>query len=37
VIAGRRVGALLDKKLDLVGGLLLIAVGSKVLYEHLRT
>lgn len=36
LIAGRRFGALLGKKLDLVGGLLLIAVGSKVLYEHLR-
>jgi putative Mn2+ efflux pump MntP len=35
LFAGRRFGAMLGKKLDVVGGLLLIAVGSKVLYEHL--
>ncbi|MFT3709756.1 MAG: manganese efflux pump MntP family protein [Archangium sp.] len=35
VFAGRRFGALLGKKLDVAGGLLLIAVGSKVLFEHL--
>ncbi|MGV3620253.1 MAG: manganese efflux pump MntP family protein [Archangium sp.] len=32
---GRRFGAHLGKKLDVAGGLLLIAVGSKVLVEHL--
>lgn len=34
--AGRRFGALLGKRLDLVGGLVLIALGTKILIEHLR-
>lgn len=35
LMLGRRFGAHLGKKLDVAGGLLLIAVGSKVLVEHL--
>lgn len=34
--AGRRFGALLGKRLDAVGGLVLIALGTKILVEHLR-
>lgn len=33
---GRRFGALLGKRLDAAGGLLLIALGTKILIEHLR-
>ena len=34
--AGRRFGALLGKRLDAVGGLVLIGLGTKILIEHLR-
>ena len=34
--AGRRFGALLGPRLDVVGGLVLIALGVKILVEHLR-
>lgn len=33
--AGRRFGALLGRRLDLVGGLVLIGLGTKILIEHL--
>ena len=33
---GRRLGAKLGKRLDAVGGLALIAMGTKILVEHLR-
>lgn len=33
--AGRRFGALLGKRLDAVGGLVLIGLGTKILVEHL--
>jgi manganese efflux pump family protein len=33
--AGRRFGAQLGKRVDLLGGLLLIAIGLKILLEHL--
>ncbi|MBX3184581.1 MAG: manganese efflux pump [Polyangiaceae bacterium] len=33
--AGRRFGALLGKRLDIAGGLALIALGTKILVEHL--
>ena len=33
---GRRFGALLGKRLDMVGGLLLIGLGAKILVEHLH-
>lgn len=33
---GRRFGALLGKRLDVVGGLVLIGLGTKILVEHLR-
>ncbi len=36
LVAGRRFGALLGKRLDVAGGLVLIALGSKILIEHLR-
>ncbi|MFZ5896692.1 MAG: manganese efflux pump MntP family protein [Myxococcota bacterium] len=36
LFAGRRFGALLGKRLDVVGGLVLIALGTKILVEHLR-
>ncbi|RYG64431.1 manganese efflux pump MntP family protein [bacterium] len=32
---GRRFGALLGKRLDVFGGLVLIGLGAKVLYDHL--
>jgi manganese efflux pump family protein len=35
--AGRRFGALLGKRLDLVGGLVLIGLGTKILVEHFRS
>lgn len=34
--AGRRFGALLGRRLELVGGLALIGLGFKILVEHLR-
>lgn len=34
--AGRRFGALLGKRLDVVGGLVLIGLGVKILIEHLH-
>lgn len=33
---GRRFGALLGKRLDVFGGLMLIALGTKILVEHLQ-
>jgi manganese efflux pump family protein len=36
LLAGRRFGALLGKRLDMFGGLVLIALGTKILIEHLR-
>lgn len=33
---GRKFGALLGKRLDVLGGLLLIGMGAKILFEHLR-
>ena len=35
VLVGRRFGSLLGKRLDIVGGLVLIGLGSKILIEHL--
>lgn len=35
LFAGRRFGALLGKKLDVAGGVVLIALGVKILLEHL--
>lgn len=34
--AGRRFGAALGKRLDVVGGLVLIGLGAKILVDHLR-
>jgi putative Mn2+ efflux pump MntP len=34
--AGRRFGAMLGKRLDLAGGIVLIGLGVKILVEHLR-
>jgi putative Mn2+ efflux pump MntP len=36
LFAGRRFGALLGKRLDAAGGLVLIGLGLKILVEHLR-
>jgi putative Mn2+ efflux pump MntP len=36
LLAGRRFGRLLGKRLDLAGGLVLIGLGTKILVEHLR-
>ena len=36
LFAGRHFGALLGKRLDALGGLVLIALGTKILIEHLR-
>jgi putative Mn2+ efflux pump MntP len=36
LFAGRRFGALLGKRLDVAGGLVLIGLGIKILVEHLR-
>ena len=36
LFAGRKFGALLGKRLDVIGGLVLIALGTKILVEHLR-
>lgn len=35
LFAGRRLGALLGKRLDVIGGLVLIGMGTKILIEHL--
>lgn len=35
LLVGRRFGALLGKRLDVAGGLMLIALGVKILLEHL--
>ena len=35
LFAGRRFGAMLGRRLDLVGGLVLIGLGTKILIEHL--
>jgi manganese efflux pump family protein len=35
LFAGRRFGALLGKRLDVAGGLILIGLGTKILVEHL--
>lgn len=37
LLAGRRFGSVLGKEADLLGGLVLIGLGSKILIEHLRT
>lgn len=36
VLAGRRFGALIAGKMEIIGGLILIAIGSKILLEHLQ-
>lgn len=36
LFAGRRFGAMLGKRLDFVGGVVLIGLGLKILVEHLR-
>jgi putative Mn2+ efflux pump MntP len=36
LFAGRRFGAILGKRLDVVGGIILIGLGTKILIEHLR-
>lgn len=36
LFAGRRFGAMLGKRLDVAGGLVLIGLGTKILVEHLR-
>lgn len=33
---GRRAGAMLGRRLDMLGGLILIGLGTKILIEHLR-
>jgi manganese efflux pump family protein len=35
VFAGRRFGAMLGKRLDILGGIVLIGFGTKILFEHL--
>jgi putative Mn2+ efflux pump MntP len=35
LFAGRRFGAMLGKRLEIVGGVVLIGVGAKILIEHL--
>jgi putative Mn2+ efflux pump MntP len=35
LFAGRRFGARLGRRLDVLGGLVLIALGAKILVEHL--
>lgn len=35
IMAGRALGSLIGKRAEMVGGLILIAVGSTILYEHL--
>lgn len=36
LFAGRRFGAMLGKRLDLAGGVVLIGLGFKILFEHLQ-
>jgi manganese efflux pump family protein len=36
VMVGRRAGAALEKKAEVLGGLILIGIGVKILFEHLR-
>ena len=36
LFAGRRFGALLGKRLDVAGGLVLIGLGVRILIQHLR-
>jgi putative Mn2+ efflux pump MntP len=36
VLAGRTFGALLAGKMDILGGLILIAIGGRILLQHLR-
>ena len=36
LFAGRRFGAMLGKRLDVAGGLVLIGLGTKILVDHLR-
>jgi len=36
LLAGRRFGALLGRRLDVFGGLVLVGLGTKILVEHLR-
>lgn len=36
LLLGRRAGAMLGKRLDVAGGLILIGLGVKILVEHLR-
>ena len=36
LFAGKRFGHLLGKRMDVVGGLVLIALGAKILFEHLH-
>lgn len=36
LLIGRRIGAVLGKRAEILGGLVLIAVGSVTLWEHLR-
>jgi len=35
VLIGKRVGRLFEKKVEVAGGLILIAIGCKILFEHL--
>jgi putative Mn2+ efflux pump MntP len=35
IVLGRRFGAAFGSKLDIAGGLMLIALGTKILIEHL--
>jgi putative Mn2+ efflux pump MntP len=36
VLAGHRLGALIAGKVEVLGGLILVAIGAKILFEHLR-
>ncbi|HUM13186.1 MAG TPA: manganese efflux pump MntP family protein [Myxococcaceae bacterium] len=36
LVAGRRAGAMLGRRLDMLGGVILIGLGVKILVEHLR-
>ena len=36
LVLGHRFGSLLGKRLDVFGGLLLIALGTKLLFDHLN-
>lgn len=36
LFAGRKFGSMLGKRLDMVGGLMLIGLGTKILFEHLN-